>query len=55
MLNSNMHKTDTELSECLAVVENGVMVHICRHLEPVAQSEPLPKTRKAPRCARRAH
>ena len=49
MIKLNIHEAKVQFSRCIAEVEAGETIVVCRRNEPVAEIRPLPSTPREPR------
>ena len=49
MIRLNIHEAKVQFSRCIAEVEAGETIVVCRRNEPVAEIRPLPPTSQQPR------
>ena len=49
MIKLNIHQAKVQFSRCIAEVEAGETIVVCRRNEPVAEIRPLPSTPREPR------
>jgi antitoxin (DNA-binding transcriptional repressor) of toxin-antitoxin stability system len=49
MIKLNIHEAKVQFSRCIAEVEAGETIVVCRRNEPVAEIRPLPPTPREPR------